>query len=104
MRDRILPGGCLVTAVTSEFRTIQGPVRDRVIELRELERTFLRDLIVRARAEAGLRALSSPQIERALFNLFAYRAAANVASALDAPDDFDLALKATREQLAEILT
>ena len=104
VHDRVLRGGCLVTAVTSEFRTINGPVRDRVIELRELERTFLRDLVARARAESGLRALSAPQLDRALFHLFAYRAAANVAFALDATDDFALAQKSTRELLTQLLS
>ena len=104
VRDRVLPGGCLVTAVTSEFRSINGPVRDRVIELRTLERAFLRDLIARARSETKLRALSPAQLDRTLFHLFAYRAAANVAFALDATDDFALAQKSTRELLSELLS
>lgn|GEM_PF-5363760 len=103
MQNRVLLGGCLITAVSSEFRTIDGPIRDRVIELRELERNFLRDLIQSARAEAGLRALSATSLERTLFLLLAYRAAANVAFALNATDDFELALKATRELLNEML-
>lgn len=101
VRKRILPAGCFVTAVTSEYRLTDGPVRDRLIELRETHRALLRQLIGDARA--GRRALPAGKIEEALHDILAYRVAANIAFPLGEKSAFEHALSKTKRIVSELL-
>lgn len=97
---RVLPGGCLITASTSEFRGIQGAVRDRLIAFRQKTQADLRSLITAAAEECGTAKRVDPS--DLVHRILAFRAAANVASLLEDQAAFDHARKSTRKLLDEI--
>ncbi|HEY0944771.1 MAG TPA: TetR family transcriptional regulator [Opitutaceae bacterium] len=100
VEGRVLPGGCLITAANSEFRTIDGAVRDRLILLRKEQRDFLRTLIVAALAErASRRTIDAGDL---VYQFLAYRAAANVSLFLDDTGGFAHAKRATASLLEVI--
>ena len=90
-----------MTALTSEFRLAEGPVLDRLIELRETHRVQLRGLIGQARV--GRRARPAIAIENALHDIFAYRAAANIAFPIGEKSAFEHAAAETKRILGELL-
>lgn len=94
---RVLPGGCLITAANSEFRTLDGAVRERLVILRKQQREFLRALIAAALAErASRRVVDAGDL---VYQILAYRAAANVALFLDDTGGFAHAKRATASLL-----
>jgi AcrR family transcriptional regulator len=97
---RVMPGGCLVTAVSSEFRTIEGPVRDAVIALRRRIQVDLGDAVKAALAEAGVK--RKVEIDGVVHEILAWRAAANIALFLDDAAGFDHARRATGDLLARL--
>lgn len=98
--DRVLPGGCFVTAASSEFRGIRGAVRDRLIAFRREMQAELRAEIVAAAQECGTSKRIDP--DDVVYRVLAFRAAANVASLLDDTAAFEHARGATRKILHEI--
>jgi AcrR family transcriptional regulator len=98
--DRVLPGGCFVTAVSSEFRGIHGAVRDRLIVFRREMQADLRAGIIAAADEGG----TAKRIDAAdlVHRILAFRAAANVASLLGDTAAFEHARESTRRILREI--
>jgi AcrR family transcriptional regulator len=118
VRNRVLPGGCLVTAATSEFRTIDGAVREKLLEMRQARLAYLRSLAVEAQAEVGARghtAKAKPgpsdrrrqeddaiDLDDFVYQVLAYQAAANVAWLLDDARGFEHARRATVAALERI--
>jgi AcrR family transcriptional regulator len=98
--DRVLPGGCFVTAASSEFRGIRGAVRDRLIIFRREMQADLHAEIVAAANECG----TSKRIDAGdlVYRILAFRAAANVAFLLDDTAAFEHARESTRKVLHEI--
>jgi AcrR family transcriptional regulator len=94
VENRILPGGCLITAASSEFRTIAGPVRDRVIAFRERRREYLSAAIKTVVEESGGRPRKG-EVDDLVNQIFAYQAGANVASLLEDEGAFLHAKRAT---------
>jgi AcrR family transcriptional regulator len=93
VQHRVLPGGCLITAATSEFRTIPGAVRDHLIELRRRKREFLRTTINQIRVSKN--AAAPRPVEDIVHEIFAYHAAANVAFLLSENEAFEHARRRT---------
>jgi AcrR family transcriptional regulator len=100
VEDRVLPGGCLITAATSEFRTIPGAVRNKLIGFRQRTREYLHEAIVASVAErSSRRKLRESDIDDLIYQIFAYRAAANIASLLGDAPAFAHARRTTAELL-----
>jgi AcrR family transcriptional regulator len=94
---KVLPGGCFIHAVSVEYRTRPGRIRDRINEYRSSRRARLRALIADAKAAGELRAdVDEGQL---VFELMAYQAAANVAAAMGDRDEF---ARSRRTSLAHI--
>jgi len=91
---RVLPGGCLITAASSEFRTIKGAVREQLISLRDIRKKRLKDLIRAARRENKKR--GTLDVAEMVHQLLAYQAGANIAALLDDKAAFAQAKRATR--------
>lgn len=100
VQQRVLPGGCLFTAAASEFRTIDGAVRDRLIEHREGWKQRLR-LLIRSALDAN-RTLPDVTIEDCVYQILAYQAAANVALLLGDTKAFHFARRSTVTLIASI--
>ena len=90
---RELPGGCLMTATASEFRTKPGGVHDRLSELRWQYRERLRRLVAGVLERRG----KPKDVEEAVNDILAYQAFANVATFLDGESAFDHARRRTEE-------
>jgi AcrR family transcriptional regulator len=97
--DRVLPGGCLVTATSSEFRAMKGAVRDEIIALRRRGRERLCTAVQAAVEESGVRGIV---VDEVVLDIQAYQAAANTASLLGDVAAFAHARKATRRLLATL--
>lgn len=92
VEHRTLPGGCLITAASSEFRAMPGGIHDRLSELRRQYRERLRRLVA-----AVLGAKADPaEVEAAVNDILAYQAFANVATFLDGESAFAHARRRTR--------
>jgi AcrR family transcriptional regulator len=86
IHQQVLPGGCFIHAVSVEFRTRPGRIRDRIVEYRVARRARLRQLIADATAAGELRAdVDEAQL---VFDIVACQAAANVAAAIGDHDEF----------------
>ena len=83
---RQLPGGCVITAASSEYRTRPGPLRDEIRRYREGSRTRFRELIRDAKAQGQLAADADEA--QLIVDLLAYQAFANVAALMDDDADF----------------
>lgn len=93
VEGRVLPGGCLITAASSEFRTIAGPVRDRLVAFRQRRRNYLHSAIQAVLEEQPSRA--KIDIDEWVHRLLADEAAANVALFLEDRPAFDFAKRST---------
>ncbi len=97
---RALPGGCLIHALSSEYRTRPGAIRDRVAAHRSSARQRLLGLVAAA-GEAG-EIGQDTDAEQLVFELLAYQAMANVAALMDDEDQFALARRTSRYRLDAI--
>ncbi|MBR8656816.1 TetR/AcrR family transcriptional regulator [Achromobacter sp. Marseille-Q0513] len=95
VQDRRLPGGCFLTAVSSEFRSRPGAIRDRVNQHRNETRARFESLAAEAIAARELPAATDPA--RLAFDLLAYQAIANVAAAMDDEAQFAMARERSLE-------
>lgn len=96
---RQLPGGCVITAVSSEYRTRPGPLRDEIRRNREGNRARLRELIREAKAQGELAAATDEA--QLIVDLLAYQAFANVAALMDDDADFARAKAAALRRISE---
>lgn len=101
VKKAVLPGGCLITAAMSEFRTMSGPVRDRLIELRVGTRNYLETLL-RTIDERRGRKRTQQEIDDFVNTVLAYRATANVAWFLRDRSAFAHAQSKTSEALEQL--
>jgi AcrR family transcriptional regulator len=101
VKKAVLPGGCLITAATSEFRTIGGSVRDRLIELRARRREYITTL-VGAIPEARGRKRATKEVDDFVNTVLAFQAAANVAWFLRDAPAFEHARAKTAEALDKL--
>lgn len=97
VQGRSLPGGCFLTAASSEYRTRPGAIRDRVNQHRNEARARFETLAREAIAAKELPASTDPA--RLAFDLLAYQAIANVAAAMGDKAQFAMA----RERSLEIV-
>jgi AcrR family transcriptional regulator len=104
VKQRVLPGGCLVTAATSEFRTIDGAVRDKLLNLRERRAAYLRGLAESVIAAKRPKAKADPRTEASdfVYRILAYEAAANVAWLLGDGAAFEHARRETERAVVEV--
>lgn len=86
VETRQLPGGCVITAVSSEYRTRPGPLRDAIQNYREETRARLLGLIREAKAQGQLAADTDEA--QLVVDLLAYQAFANVAALMDDSTEF----------------
>lgn len=93
VRKRKLPGGCLINAVSSEFRAKPGRVRDRINEYRAGTRDRFRSLIVAGRDAGEFR--PDVDVEEIVFHLTAYQATANIAALMGDTTQFRRAHRAS---------
>ncbi|KRE11584.1 TetR family transcriptional regulator [Bosea sp. Root483D1] len=98
VEQRTLPGGCLVHALSSEYRTRPGEIRDRVEHHRAEARQRIVDLANAAINAGELR--GGIDVGLLAFELTSYQASANVAALMGEPEHFELARRASRERLA----
>jgi AcrR family transcriptional regulator len=89
VESRALPGGCFMNAVSSEYRTRPGRIRDQINKHRATIRDRLRKLIVAAKEASELRA--DVDVEQLVFDLIASEAAANIAALMGDRKEFDRA-------------
>ncbi|CAB3913006.1 hypothetical protein LMG26854_06116 [Achromobacter aegrifaciens] len=99
VETRQLPGGCVITAVSSEYRARPGPLRDAIQQYREAGRTRLYGLIREARAQGQIAADADEA--KLVMELLAYQAYANVAASMDDHAEFGRAKAAAMEVLAK---
>jgi AcrR family transcriptional regulator len=99
VRERQLPGGCFITAASSEFRARPGVLRDRINAGRAAKRENLRALIDAAREAGELR----PDVDagQLVFDLVACEAVANVAALMDDTREFELARRTALRRIAQ---
>jgi AcrR family transcriptional regulator len=94
---RFFPGGCFMHALSYEYRTRPGPVRDRVEHYRREARRRLIDLLQQAKAAGEIHA--STGVEQVALELTAFQALANVAALMDDTGQFELARRMSLERL-----
>ncbi|MGO4838589.1 TetR/AcrR family transcriptional regulator, partial [Rhizobiaceae sp. 2RAB30] len=97
VEERTLPGGCLVHALSSEYRTRPGEIRDRVEHHRTEARCQIVDLLNEAMVAGEL--TSSTDVELLAFELISHQASANVAALMGEAEQFELARRASRQRL-----
>lgn len=97
VEQRTLPGGCLVHALSSEYRTRPGDIRDRVEHHRAEARQRIIDLSNEAMRVGELQA--GTDIEQLAFELTSHQASANVAALMGEAAQFELARRASRQRL-----
>lgn len=98
VEHRALPGGCLIHALSSEYRTRPGEIRDRVERHRTEARRRIVDLSTEAMRAGGIR--TGTDVEQLAFELTSYQASANVAALMGEAEQFELARRASRQRLA----
>lgn len=99
VETRQLPGGCVITAVSSEYRARPGPLRDAIQQYRESGRQRLYALIREAQAQEQIAADADEA--KLVTELLAYQAYANVAASMDDSAEFGRAKAAVTELLAQ---
>lgn len=94
---RTFPGGCLLYSTSSEFRARPGVIQERI----KFHRKHWQNLLSHWASQAQLDGLLAPNvdIERLVFELTAYHAAANVAALIGDRKTFAIARKSTRERI-----
>jgi AcrR family transcriptional regulator len=97
VETRLLPGGCFMHALSYEYRTRPGPIRDRVEHYRKAARRRLIDLVQQAQAAGEIGA--SADAGQVALELTAFQSLANVAALMDDTGQFELARRMTRERL-----
>lgn len=97
VEERRLPGGCLVHALSNEYRTRPGAIRDCVEQHRTDAMHRLITLIGEAKAAGDLR--SDTNAKQLAFELTAHQAAANVAALMGDEQQFELAKRTSRDRL-----
>ncbi|KQY08895.1 TetR family transcriptional regulator [Rhizobium sp. Root73] len=97
VEHRTLPGGCLVHALSSEYRTRPGDIRDRVEHHRAEARQRIIDLSNEAMRVGELKA--GTDIEQLAFELTSHQASANVAALMGEAAQFELARRASKQRL-----
>lgn len=98
VEQRTLPGGCLVHALSSEYRTRPGDIRDRVEHHRTEARQRVVDLSNAAVRAGELQA--GTDVEQLAFELMSHQASANVAALMGETSQFELARRASRQRIA----
>ncbi|WP_232462561.1 TetR family transcriptional regulator C-terminal domain-containing protein [Bordetella genomosp. 9] len=99
VRERRLPGGCFITAASSEFRARPGAIRDRINASRLAKRERFRTLIEAAREAGELR--GDVDADQLAFDLVACEAAANVAALMDDEWEFEMARRTALRHIAQ---
>lgn len=102
VEKRVLPGGCFMHAVSSEYRLRPGRVRDRVNEHRAAIRDRLRRVIADARAAGEMR--KDVDAEQLIFELIASEAAANVALLMGDTQEFTRARSTSLDRIRAAAT
>lgn len=97
VEKRVLPGGCFLNAISSEYRARPGRIRDRVNEHRAAIRDRFATLL-RLGQEAG-EFRKELDIDQLVFELVAFQAAANVAALMGDTDEFTLARSASLNRI-----
>ncbi|QDC03312.1 TetR/AcrR family transcriptional regulator [Mesorhizobium sp. 8] len=97
VEKRVLPGGCFLNAISSEYRARPGRIRDRINEHRAAIRDRFATLL-RLGQEAG-EFRKELDIDQLVFELVAFQAAANVAALMGDTDEFTLARSASLNRI-----
>lgn len=103
VESRVLPGGCLITAATSEFRTIEGAIRERLLALRKEQVGLLERLAAEAIGVTPGEHETRHLIDDFVYDVIAYRAAANVSALLGDRAAFEHARRKTKAALETLL-
>ncbi len=96
---RVFPGGCLMHALSNEYRARPGAIQDRVRYHRDSWRRFLEGLVRAARDEGRIKALTDPK--QIVFELLAFQSAANVGALIGDKASFSRARATSRSRIAE---
>lgn len=102
VESRALPGGCFMNAVSNEYRTRPGRIRDQIGKYRSTIRNRLRKLIVEAKEAGELRA--DLDVEQLAFDLIASEAAANIAALMGDARDFERAQSTSLDRVRAGMT
>ena len=86
VEQRTLPGGCLIHALSNEYRTRPGDIRDRVEQHRVEARSRMVALLNDAIREGALRL--GVEVDQIAFELISHQASANVAALMDDQEQF----------------
>jgi AcrR family transcriptional regulator len=94
---RVMPGGCFLNAVSSEYRTRPGRIRDSINDFRYTGQARLREWIEAAKEAGQLR--PDTDVQALAFSLLAYQTSANVASLMGDDATFKTARRLSRESV-----
>lgn len=97
VETRALPGGCIMTAISSEYRAQPGVLQDRIVHHRTAWHSLITKTIRAARDSGEIDA--RVDIDQLAFELISYQAAANTAAFIG---DKKLFLRAKRTTFARI--
>jgi AcrR family transcriptional regulator len=100
VESRTLPGGCLIHALSNEYRTRSGAIRQRVDQHRADSHARFIDLLEQAKSAGQIH--SDTDSAQIAFELTAHQAAANVAAPMDDGQQFKLALRTSMDRLRAI--
>jgi AcrR family transcriptional regulator len=100
VENRTLPGGCLIHALSNEYRTRSGAIRQRVDQHRAESHARFIDLLEQAKYAGHVR--SDTDVAQIAFELTAHQAAANVAALMGDGQQFKLAQRTSMGRLRAI--
>lgn len=100
VENRTLPGGCLINALSNEYRTRAGAIRKRVDQHRADAHARFLDLLEQAKSAGQI--YRDVDVYQIAFELTAHQAAANVAALMGESHQFKLALQTSRDRLHAI--
>jgi AcrR family transcriptional regulator len=95
VESRMLPGGCFLNAVSNEYRTRPGKIRDAVNAYRHAGQARLCEWIEAAKEAGQLQ--DKTDVQALAFSLLAYQASANIAALMDDQASFNMARLLSRQ-------
>lgn len=102
VEEKVLPGGCFISAASSEYRAKPGRIRERISDHRAAIAQRFRAFI--AEAKACGQARPDADDAQVAFELMAFQAAANVAALMGDRPTFDRARRTSLDRIGSIAT
>ncbi|WP_298254956.1 TetR/AcrR family transcriptional regulator [Bradyrhizobium sp.] len=100
VEQRLFPGGCIISAMSNEYRARRGPIHERVKYHRDAWHALFANTVRAAIKEGEIDPVQD--VNQLVFELLAYQLAANTASLLGDKRFFLIAKRSTRARIAGI--